>query len=245
LGGGGKGGEGRRRGGKRELREGKEGAGGAAPVRPPGADRDQRAALQRIQAQQIVTAEGQPDVDAFAIVGEAGEYAVSVMLVRGGRNLGTTSYFPRAALAEADEALASFILQYYADAEAPAEVLLGSNLEEAASLSELLSERTGERIEVRHPVRGLAARWVELTRENAVQALRMRLAQRAGLDEMFSDLASMLDLPEPPSRIECFDISHTGGEGTVASCVVFGPDGPLKKEYRRFNITAVTPGDDY
>src|SRR5205814_1030134 len=150
--------------------------------------RDQRAALQRIQAQQIVTAEGQPDVDVFAIVGEAGEYAVSVMLVRGGRNLGTTSYFPRAALAEADEALASFILQYYADAEAPAEVLLGSNLEEAASLSELLSERTGQRTEVRHPVRGLAARWVELTRENAVQALRMRLAQRAGLDEMFSDL---------------------------------------------------------
>src|SRR5205823_13916731 len=84
--------------------------------------RDQRAALQRIQAQQIVTAEGQPDVDVFAIVGEAGEYAVSVMLVRGGRNLGTTSYFPRAALAEADEALASFILQYYADAEAPAQV---------------------------------------------------------------------------------------------------------------------------
>src|SRR5205823_8717912 len=96
---------------------------------------------------------------------------------------------------------------------------------EAASLSELLSERTGQRIEVRHPVRGLAARWVALTRENAVQALRMRLAQRAGLDEMFSDLAGMLDLPEPPARIECFDISHTGGEGTVASCVVFGPDG--------------------
>jgi len=228
-----------------ELEKRMEEAGAALQFERAAQIRDQRAALQRIQAQQIVTAEGQPDVDVFAIVGEAGEYAVSVMLVRGGRNLGTTSYFPRAALAEADEALASFILQYYADAEAPAEVLLGSNLEEAASLSELLSERTGERIEVRHPVRGLAARWVELTRENAVQALRMRLAQRAGLDEMFSDLASMLDLPEPPSRIECFDISHTGGEGTVASCVVFGPDGPLKKEYRRFNITAVTPGDDY
>src|SRR5438477_97537 len=228
-----------------ELEKRMEEAGAALQFERAAQIRDQRAALQRIQAQQIVTAEGQPDVDVFAIVGEAGEYAVSVMLVRGGRNLGTTSYFPRAALAEADEALASFILQYYADAEAPAEVLLGSNLEEAASLSELLSERTGQRIEVRHPVRGLAARWVELARENAVQALRMRLAQRAGLDEMFSDLAGMLDLPEPPSRIECFDISHTGGEGTVASCVVFGPDGPLKKEYRRFNITAVTPGDDY
>src|SRR5207245_9190263 len=139
---------------------------------------DQRAALQRIQAQQIVTAEGQSDVDVFAMVGEAGEYAVSVMLVRGGRNLGTTSYFPRAALAEADEALASFVMQYYASAEAPAEVLLGKPLEDAPSLAELLSSRTGHAVEVRHPQRGLAVRWVELTQENAVQALRMRFAQR-------------------------------------------------------------------
>ena len=70
----------------------------------------------------------------------------------------------------------------------------------------------------------------------------MRLAQKQGMDEMFAALAAELDLPEPPARIECFDISHTGGEGTVASCVVFGPEGPLKKEYRRFNITGVTPG---
>lgn len=94
-------------------------------------------------------------------------------------------------------------------------------------------------------MRGLAARWVELTRDNAAQALRMRLSQRAGLEEMLADLARELDLPEPPERLECFDISHTAGEGTVASCVVFGPEGPLKKEYRRFNIAGVTPGDDY
>jgi excinuclease ABC subunit C len=88
-------------------------------------------------------------------------------------------------------------------------------------------------------------RWVELAEENAAQALRLRLAQRQGLDEMLVALAAAIDLPEIPTRIECFDISHTGGEGTVASCVVFGPDGPLKKEYRRFNISGVTPGDDY
>ena len=207
--------------------------------------RDQLAALKRIQAQQVVTAEGERDVDVFAIVGETGEYAVSVMLVRGGRNLGTTSYFPRAVLAEPDEALASFVMQYYAATEPPAEVLLGNRLEDAAALAEALSTRSGHAVEVRHPLRGLGVRWVELTRENATQALRMHLTQRQGMDEMLHDLASELDLPEPPQRLECFDISHTGGEGTVASCVVFGPEGPLKKEYRRFNIRGVTPGDDY
>jgi len=207
--------------------------------------RDQLAALKRVQAQQVVTAEGERDVDVFAIVGEGGEYAVSVMLVRGGRNLGTTSYFPRVVLAEPHEALTSFVMQYYANTEAPPEVLLGSRLEDASALAEALGTRVGHAVQVRHPVRGLGVRWVELTRDNATQALRMRFAQRQGMDEMLLDLARELDLPEPPQRLECFDISHTGGEGTVAACVVFGPEGPMKKEYRRFNIRGVTPGDDY
>lgn len=208
--------------------------------------RDQLAALKRIQSQQIVTADdGERDVDVFAIVGEPGEFGISVMLVRGGRNLGTTSYFPRAALAEPAEALVSFVMQYYAAQEPPPEVLVSRRLEDAESLAQVLGERAKHAVEVRAPMRGLAARWVELTQENATQALRMRLAQKQGVQEMLQALAIELDLPELPGRIECFDISHTGGEGTVASCVVFGPEGPLKKEYRRFNITGVTPGDDY
>ncbi|MBW4052716.1 MAG: excinuclease ABC subunit UvrC [Proteobacteria bacterium] len=207
--------------------------------------RDQLGALKHIQAQQIVTAEGERDVDVFCIVGEPGEYAISAMLVRGGRNLGTTSYFPRAALAEPEEALSSFVMQYYASQEPPPEVLVGQRLEDTDSLSQALTERASHAVHVRCPSRGLGARWAELTRENALQGLRMRLAQRRGLDEMLAALAAELELPEAPQRIECFDISHTGGEGTVASCVVFGPEGPLKKEYRRFNITGVTPGDDY
>jgi len=207
--------------------------------------RDQLAALKHIQAQQIVTAEGSRDVDVFAIIGEPGEYAVSVMLVRGGRNLGTTSYFPRAALAEPEEALSSFVMQYYASQEPPPQVLVGRKLEDTESLSQALTARAGHAVQVRCPLRGLGARWAQLTRENAEQSLRMRLAQKRGLEEMLAALAAELELPEPPQRIECFDISHTGGEGTVASCVVFGPDGPMKKEYRRFNITGVTPGDDY
>jgi len=206
--------------------------------------RDQLAALKRIQAQQVVNAESARDVDVWVIVGH-GEYAVSIMVMRAGRNLGISSHFPRAVLAEPHEALASFIMQYYADGVPPPEVLVGSPLEEADALSEALSGRAGHTVEVRHPQRGLGVRWVELTLENAEQALRMHFAQRAGMEEMLADLAAELDLPESPRRLECFDISHTGGEGTVASCVVFGPEGPLKKEYRRFNIRGVTPGDDY
>jgi excinuclease ABC subunit C len=207
--------------------------------------RDQLAAMKRVLAQQIVTSEGERDVDVFAIVGEPGEYCVSVMLVRGGRNLGTSSYFPRAALAEPEEALSSFLMQYYATQEPPPEVFVGRKLDDAEALAQALTDRISRNVHVRCPVRGLGVKYVELTQENATQALRMRLAQKKGVDEMFAALTAELDLPESPARIECFDISHTGGEGTVASCVVFGPEGPLKKEYRRFNITGVTPGDDY
>src|SRR4029077_3913261 len=103
--------------------------------------RDQLAAMKRIQAQQIVTSEGERDVDVFAIVGEPGEYCVSVMLVRGGRNLGTSSYFPRAALAEPEEAMSSFVMQYYATQEPPPEVLVGRKLEDAEALAQALTER--------------------------------------------------------------------------------------------------------
>jgi excinuclease ABC subunit C len=181
----------------------------------------------------------------LAIVGVPGEYCVSVMLVRGGRNLGTSSYFPRATLAEPHEALSSFAMQYYATQEPPPEVLVSPRLDDAEALGEALTGRAKRGVQVRTPARGLGVRYMELTQENATQALRMRLAQRAGMEEMFAALTEALDLPEAPARVECFDISHTGGEGTVASCVVFGPEGPLKKEYRRFNITGVTPGDDY
>jgi excinuclease ABC subunit C len=207
--------------------------------------RDQLAALASLQSQQIVTAEDSGDADAFAIVGEPGEYAISVMLIRGGRNLGTTSYFPRAALADPDEALGSFILQYYTAQEPPAQVLLGLALTDSEAMGEVLRTRAPHAVTVRRPVRGIAARWVELTQENAAQALRMRQSQRRNAAEMLVALTDALDLAQMPQRIECFDISHTSGEGTVASCVVFGPEGPLKKEYRRFNIAGITPGDDY
>src|SRR5262245_36203017 len=207
--------------------------------------RDQLAALKQVQSQQIVTAEGDRDIDVFALVGEPGEYAISVMIIRGGRNLGSSGYFPKGALAEPNEALASFLMQYYAETPPPAEILVNLELEEAEALVIALADRAGSSSRLWRPSRALPARWMAMTVENATQALRMRRARRADIGEMLADLARVIHLDSAPARLECFDISHTGGEGTVAWCVVFGPEGPMKKEYRRFNIAGVTPGDDY
>jgi excinuclease ABC subunit C len=207
--------------------------------------RDQLAALKLVQAQQIVTAEGDRDIDVFALVGEPGEYAVTVMIIRGGRNLGATSYFPKGALAEPGEALASFLMQYYAETPPPPEVLVNLELAESEALTEALIARAGSTTRVWKPSRALPVRWIAMTVENATQALRMRRARRADIESMLIALGELLGLERAPQRLECFDISHTAGEGTVASCVVYGPEGPMKKEYRRFNITGVTPGDDY
>jgi excinuclease ABC subunit C len=207
--------------------------------------RDQLAALKQVQSQQIVTGEGDRDIDVFAQVGEPGEFAVSVMIIRGGRNLGSTTYFPKGALAEPNEALASFLMQYYAETPPPSEILVNVELAEVEALTDALSSRAGSSLKIWKPARALPARWMAMSVENAEQALRMRRARRADIGDMLADLGKLLGLPAIPQRLECFDISHTAGEGTVASCVVFGPEGPLKKEYRRFNITGVTPGDDY
>lgn len=207
--------------------------------------RDQLAALKEIQARQFVAAADARDADVFALVGERSGWAVCVMPVRGGRNLGTAAYFPKAALAEPAEALSSFIMQYYAGEPAPAEVFVNVQLGDSESLAAALTQSARHSVRVHWPQRGTLARWVDMARDNAQQALKMRLAQKQGVDAMRLALAEELHLAAPPERMECFDISHTQGEGTVASCVVFGADGPLKKEYRRFNISGIAPGDDY
>jgi excinuclease ABC subunit C len=112
-------------------------------------------------------------------------------------------------------------------------------------LEAAFGEAAGKRVHVRHRVRTDRARWLEMARSNAELALTRRVADRSGIAERFDALQDALDLPEAPGRLECFDVSHTGGEATVASCVVFEREGPLKSDYRRFNIKTVEPGDDY
>jgi excinuclease ABC subunit C len=206
--------------------------------------RDQLIALRTLQSEQIIDAGAPRDVDVFAIAGEPGDYAVSVMLVRGGRNLGTTAYFPRAP-GTAEEVLASFLLQHYAREQPVAEVRVNLDLPDAGALGEALAARHGRQITVSRPSRGLPARWAQAAAANAAQALRMRLARRSDVAEQLESLREALGLSDTPARIECFDISHTGGEGTVASCVVFTTEGIARKEYRRFNIATAVAGDDY
>jgi len=206
--------------------------------------RDQLIDLRTLQSEQSIDTGGPRDVDVFAIAGEPGDYAVSVLLVRGGRNLGTTAYFPRAP-GTAEEVLASFLLQHYAREEPATEVRVNIDLPDAAALGEALVSRHGRQIAVSRPARGLPARWAEAATANAAQALRMRQARRGDVAEQLDALREALQLPATPARIECFDISHTGGEGTVASCVVFTTEGIARKEYRRFNIATAVAGDDY
>ncbi len=207
--------------------------------------RDQVHAIKEIQASQSMTRLAEHDIDAVALASAGGRHCIAVVYLRGGRNLGSTSYFPRAGIAEAGELLEAFLTQYYLTRDVPAEVLVGEAVENADVLEAAFSERAGHAVRIRPNVRGVRARWLEMARSNADLSLRMREANAATVTEQLEAMGVALELPAPPRRIECFDISHTMGEATVASCVVFGPEGPLKSDYRRFNIEGVAPGDDY
>jgi excinuclease ABC subunit C len=207
--------------------------------------RDQLAKLKVIQAQQIVTAGADHDADVIAVAFANGEYCVALMFVRAGRSLGSTTFFPKAPFAELTEVLAAFVMQYYLERDAPAEIIVEQDFEEKLLLESTLAERLAHKVRICSSVRGIRARWLEMMHNNAEQALTMRRLARAGIESSLEDLREAFDLEEAPQRLECFDISHTGGTDTVASCVVFGVEGPLKSDYRRFNISGIQPGDDY
>ena len=207
--------------------------------------RDQLAKLKVIQAQQIVTAGADHDADVIAIAAANGEYCVALMFVRAGRSLGSTTFFPKAPFAELPEVLAAFVTQYYLERDAPAEIIVEQDFDEMQLLETALSERLAHKVRISSSVRGIRARWLEMMHTNAEQALNMRRLARAGIESSLEDLREAFDLEETPNRLECFDISHTSGTDTVASCVVFGVEGPLKSDYRRFNISGIQPGDDY
>ncbi|HHH45400.1 MAG TPA: excinuclease ABC subunit UvrC [Thiotrichales bacterium] len=209
--------------------------------------RDRIATLRRIQEKQYITGE-RGDLDIVALAMEAGVAVVQVFFVRGGRNLGNKTFQPAVPEAETPESvMEAFLSQFYSTHPPPAEILV-NRLEagEAVGLLEAaLGERAGRRVRIRQRVRGERARWLEMAERNARTALASRLASRSGMRERLEALRDALALEALPERMECFDISHTRGEATVASCVVFDAEGPRKSDYRRFNIEGITPGDDY
>ncbi len=210
--------------------------------------RDQIGILRRVQDQQSMEG-GSGNVDIVAAVVSPGGACVHLITVRGGRVLGSKNFFPQVAIEESvSEVLQAFLEQYYLGAterDLPSELIVNAVHEDFATLIDAISELRGVELAITHRVRATRARWQQLALTNAEQALGARLANRQHLSARFEALAEALELDEPPMRLECFDISHSSGEATVASCVVFGPEGPLKSDYRRYNIEGVTAGDDY
>ena len=188
-------------------------------------------------------------MDAFGIALAGGHACVQGLFVRDGRVLGQRAWFPRNDLdVEPGALLSAFLSQYYfggGDREIPRSVIVSVAPTDRDVLQDALIEKAGRKVEVVAGPRGQRARWLEMARQNAELAIGSFVADRRNVFARFVELQEALGLGDVPRRIECFDISHTSGGETVGSCVVFDQTGPLKSDYRRFNIEGVTPGDDF
>ncbi len=229
----------------RELGRDMEAASAALEFERAARIRDLLASIRSVQARQFVDGNA-AELDVLACALEGGRACVMLLAFRDGRNLGTRSYFPKLNGADnAEEVLGAFVSQYYAEQPAPREIVLDRPIPDIDLLEEAFSASSGKRVQIKHNVRGERAGYLELVTRNAQIALAAELSSRAAQSARLADLQAMLGLAAPPARIECFDISHTMGEATVASCVVFDAEGPVRSQYRRYNIAGIEPGDDY
>ena len=217
--------------------------------------RDLIATIRKLQARQYVDGRN-ADLDVLAVAMQGASACVLLLAFRDGRNLGTRAFFPKTNGEDsAAEVLAAFVSQYYAEQPPPAEIVLDRDIPERELIEKALAGRidegqAGRKVELRINVRGERAAHLDLVRRNAELALATELTSSSAQQARVDGLRDLLGLAEPPKRIECFDISHTMGEATVASCVVFDAAGPLRNQYRRYNIstgggTGIEPGDDY
>lgn len=212
--------------------------------------RDQILKLRQIQERLYVSAE-QGNVDVIGLASSAGMICIQLLVIRGGRVLGSRAYFPSVpAGSSPEEILTSFITQHYLGEnkdgqDIPKEIIIDHALSEKTWLCAALSQHAAHKVTVSHHVRGERKKWLEIANTSAKQAVASRLLNRANTKERFEALQMVLGLKCLPKRIECFDISHSMGEETVGSCVVFNINGSAKSDYRRFNITGITPGDDF
>lgn len=211
--------------------------------------RDQINRLRQIQDRQYVNvSEGNADVIGFAM--QAGVICIQLLSIRGGQLLGSRSYFPRVpAYSQQEEILTAFLTQHYLNdvshiESIPRCIVIESEIPERALLENVLTEQSKHNVDLIHSVRGERKKWLTMATQSAKQSLAAQVFTKTNIQERAFALQQALHLSTIPQRIECFDISHSMGEATVASCVVFDQTGPIKSDYRRFNIHNIIPGDD-
>ncbi len=207
--------------------------------------RDQISSLRQVLEKQYVHGE-LGDLDIVACASRGGLACVQIVYVRNGQHIGDKTFFPNLpGDSEPAVVLEAFIPQYYLERDIPREILVSHDPENRLLLENVLETRGACQVAISTPLRGSRRRWMELAANNAENGLVSRFANKQGLHARFFSLKEELGCAETPKRLECFDISHTQGDQTVASCVVFDGDGPVKSAYRRFNIEGVNRGDDY
>ena len=213
--------------------------------------RDQIAHLRQILEKQYIHTEA-GDVDVIAASYQEGLGCIQVITIRGGRSLGSKAFYPKAnnIIEETNisqHLLEAFIPQYYLSSKhaIPTEIIVSENLNEADLLQQVLTEQANQKVNLKNNVRGFRQRWLDMAQQNANTSLQQAINSKETLLQRFDELHVALKLDEIPTRLECFDISHSSGESTVASCVVMTTQGFNKTDYRRFNINGITAGDDY
>lgn len=212
--------------------------------------RDQIQAIRRVQEQQYVSDDSMEDVDVLGFAEAKGLACIHILMIRQGKVLGSRSHFPKVPInTERQEVFESFLSQYYlSHNEArtlPNRIVLNEGLlNDALPLQAALSQLAGRKVVFHVNPTGIRGRYLKLSNTNALSAMTAKVNHKMTIHQRFKALQSIIGL-DNITRMECFDISHTMGESTVASCVVFNQEGPVKAEYRRYNITGITGGDDY
>jgi len=210
--------------------------------------RDQVNGIRLIQADQAIE-KGKGNLDVVSAVLEGDEGCVHMLYVRQGRIIGSRSFFPKVQLEQnSAELLETFLSQHYLtgpEARVPAELLVSAHFDSIDVLEEALYQYCSRKITIRKPQRGRGLEWLQIAGKAAEQNLIGRKASKQSYERGLNNLSEALKLGSQLQRMECYDISHTQGNQTVGSCVVFDAQGPSKKDYRRFNIEGITGGDDY
>ncbi len=211
-----------------------------------GSYRDKISALRSIQNQYLITQSSQKDLDVIAIQHDANQTCINIMMYRGGNLWGSQNVFPEIEYSSTDaEILTSFILHHYQELPAPVKILIPCELNNHSWLKQWLTEKYKKTINLQKPIFSNSHNLMKLANTNAKGALKQYLNQKSSQQDRLNALQEVLLLAKPPSYMECFDISHTQGNQTVASCVVFNDGVPSTHQYRKFNIEGISAGDDY